>query len=234
MLGLMPFFCFYGGKWRAAPHYPAPLFDHIIEPFAGAAGYATRYYDRRVTLVERDPVVAALWRYLVAVKPSEILALPLVVEDTRALPVTDEARSLIGFWLNKGSTGPRRAPSSWMRSGIRPKSMWGAEIRARIATQIDKIRHWVIIEGTFDDVPDERATYFVDPPYEKAGVHYRFHVVDYPALAEWCRRRRGQTIVCENVGADWLPFRSFRMVKGLEGVRGGKRSAEAIWTQENS
>ena len=40
---LRPFFCYYGGKWRAAPKYPPPEHDTIVEPFAGAAGYATRY-----------------------------------------------------------------------------------------------------------------------------------------------------------------------------------------------
>src|SRR5690348_5384455 len=60
-LKLMPFFSFYGGKWRAAPKYPAPLYDTIIEPFAGSAGYAVRHYEKRVLLCEKDPVIAALW-----------------------------------------------------------------------------------------------------------------------------------------------------------------------------
>jgi len=37
-------------------------------------------------------------------------------------------------------------------------------------------------------------------------------------------------MVCENAGADWLPFRPFRTIKGLEGKRGGKKSEEVIWT----
>jgi hypothetical protein len=32
---LRPFWRYYGGKWRAAPRYPAPRYDTIIEPFAG-------------------------------------------------------------------------------------------------------------------------------------------------------------------------------------------------------
>ena len=71
-MNLRPFFCYYGGKWRAAPKYPAPEHDTIVEPFAGAAGYATRYPDRKVVLVERDPVIAGLWRYLTKVSPAEI------------------------------------------------------------------------------------------------------------------------------------------------------------------
>ena len=37
-------------------------------------------------------------------------------------------------------------------------------------------------------------------------------------------------MVCENAGSDWLPFRPFRTIKGLEGKRGGKKSVEVIWT----
>ena len=39
---LLPFWAYYGGKWRSAPRYPAPVHGRIIEPFAGAAGYAMR------------------------------------------------------------------------------------------------------------------------------------------------------------------------------------------------
>jgi hypothetical protein len=37
-VNLKPFFCFYGGKWRVAPHYPAPEHTMVVEPFAGASG----------------------------------------------------------------------------------------------------------------------------------------------------------------------------------------------------
>jgi site-specific DNA-adenine methylase len=57
---LKPFFCYYGGKWRAAPHYPAPEHDRIIEPFAGAAGYSMRYPQKRVALYEKDPKTRTL------------------------------------------------------------------------------------------------------------------------------------------------------------------------------
>jgi len=45
MSGLRPFWRYYGGKWRAAPSYPSPRCETIIEPFAGAAGYSLRYPD---------------------------------------------------------------------------------------------------------------------------------------------------------------------------------------------
>lgn len=73
---MRPFFCYYGGKWRAAPLYPQPEHGTIVEPFAGAAGYATRYPLNRVVLVEKDPILAGLWKYLTRVTARDIWALP--------------------------------------------------------------------------------------------------------------------------------------------------------------
>jgi len=94
-----PFFTYYGGKWRAAPRYPAPRYSIIIEPFAGSAGYSLRYYDRQVVLVEKDPQIAALWRYLIKATASDFLNLPDVPEGMSVddLNVCQEARYLIGF-----------------------------------------------------------------------------------------------------------------------------------------
>lgn len=225
-----PFFCFYGGKWRAAPHYPAPRFGRVIEPFAGAAGYSTRHHERDVILVEADPVIAGLWRWLISAPPAEILALPLQIPDTvRDLGLAPGPSALIGFWLNKGTVSPRQRPGAWMRQGLRPRSFWGPEIRARIAAQVDAIRHWTVVEGDFTEAPDEEATYFIDPPYVGAGVHYRKRFDRHAALGDWCRSRRGQVIACENAGATWLPFEPFKVIKATESRTGGKRSAEAIW-----
>lgn len=58
-----PFFKIFGSKHRLAATYPRPEHDTVIEPFAGAAGYATRYADRRVVLFEVDPKIVALWSY---------------------------------------------------------------------------------------------------------------------------------------------------------------------------
>lgn len=198
-MGLKPFFCFYGGKWRAAPKYDEPEHDRLVEPFAGAAGYATRHHRRQVTLVERDPVIAGLWKYLVRATPSEIMSIPSEVPGTvDDLPICQEARWLVGFWCNKGASAPMKSPSKWMRSRVRPASYWGPEIRQRIANQVSHIRHWKIVEGSYDSVPifDPKTTWFVDPPYQFAGQHYRYRISDYDALAEWCRALRGQVIVC--------------------------------------
>jgi len=237
MQKLKPFFTFYGGKWRAAPHYPQPTHSVIVEPFAGAAGYSVRNPDRNVRLYDVDPVIVGVWSYLIRATEAEILALPDVsAEGVDALPsaVPQEARWLIGFWLNKGSSRPCRTPSAWMRGGTAASSFWGPSIRERIASQVSSIRHWQMIHCSYADIPvAESATWFVDPPYNnKAGSNYKCSDVDYSHLAGWCQGLPGQVVVCENAGADWLPFREFRDIKANPSARGGKVSKEVIWTND--
>lgn len=236
---LRPFFTYYGGKWRAAPKYPPPMSDTIVEPFAGSAGYSMRWPDRKVVLVEKDPYVAGTWRYLLSVSEAEILALPDLGEGQSVddLDVSQEARWLIGWWLNSGSATPKKSDGTWARRGRTYTSGggsmgWGPAARHRIASQLHAIRHWTLIEGDYTEAPDVPATWFVDPPYIDKGRHYRLgsSALDYAALAEWCQSRRGQVMVCENVGAEWLPFRPFIDIKASEAKQGGKVSREALWT----
>jgi hypothetical protein len=230
MTTIHPFWTYYGGKWRAAPRYPRPVYDTIIEPFAGAAGYSLRYADRNVVIVEKNPKVAATWRYLLRADASEVRALPLMEpgQTVSDLDVCEEARCLIGFWMNKGAVAPCKSPSRW--AAAYPDQSWGTHIRERIASQVERIRHWRLIEGDYTDAPDVDATWFIDPPYIGAGKHYPTKVASFSALADWCRTRNGQVMVCENEGATWLPFRPFLTIKGNEGRNGGKVSREALWT----
>ncbi len=232
-MSMWPFFSFYGGKWRAAPHYPAPRHRRIIEPFAGAAGYSVRHASHDIVLVEKDPLIAAMWRYLIAASPADILAIPVLQEGQSVddLDVRPEVRHLIGFWLNKGTTAPSKTPGKWMREGLRPKSFWGEEIRRRIADQVPQIKHWALIEGDYTDAPNCDATWFIDPPYQVAGSYYKCSAksIDFAHLADWCRSRFGQVMVCENEGADWLPFEPYLVIKSTEGKNGKAQSREVIW-----
>lgn len=235
MSNLRPFFGYYGGKWRdAAKHYPEPQHETLVEPFAGSAGYSLRYPDRAVVLCEVDPILVAVWQYLTSVKASEIRAIPDLPDGASVddLDICQEARWLVGFWLNRATASPRKTPSRWMRDGIRPGSFWGERVRETIASQVGAIRHWKVHNCSYEDCPVEGpATWFVDPPYQVAGQHYRFGAdqIDYRALGKWCRQLGGQVIVCENEGANWLPFRALAEVKT---TRAAFRSKEAYWLNE--
>lgn len=231
-------FPYYGSKMRIAGRYPPPQHDTIIEPFAGAAGYASRYFDRKVILYERDPIVFSVLSYLVKVKPEEILDLPLITPDLTLddFVLTQEAKWLIGFWVNTAATAPCKRLSAWGRSlwPDMPASFWGERCRARLAASVPLIKHWQVNLCSWRDVPMQpQATWFIDPPYQEKGRFYRFNDIDYIGLASWCRALtlHGQVIVCEGEGASWLPFRPFcEQVSCV--VQGGRhrRTGEVIWT----
>lgn len=234
---MRPFFSFYGGKWRAALRYPAPRHATIIEPFAGSAGYSVRYFTRNVRLYDIDEKVIATWQYLIGASVRDILNLPLLGpnDDVRTLSISQEARWLIGWWLNKGMTAPCNVPAQWMRNPLpgRLRTYWGAGVRQQLAEQVDQIRHWQAQLRSYDQIPEDQATWFVDPPYAgPAGRRYTHgnRTIDYAALNTWCRSRTGQVIVCENADATWLPFESFATVKTTTGHGRAGINAEGIWT----
>lgn len=233
---MRPFFKFYGGKWRdAVKNYPAPEHKTVVEPFAGSAGYSVRYHDRNVVLYDLDPVICGVWDYLIKVTPAEVLAIPDVPEGGTVadLDIPQEARWLVGFWLNAGSAGPCLRPSSWMRSGIQPGTFWGTRARRTIASQVEGIRHWRIVNASFEEAKEGAATWFVDPPYQQAGKHYRFGSkgLDFQRLGEWCKSRQGQVIACEGPGADWLPFSPLADIRS---TRPGRWAKEVAWIREAS
>lgn len=230
---LKPFFSYYGSKARLAPRYPGPQHRLIIEPFAGSAQYATLYHDREVLLIDADPVIVAIWRYLIGASPKELLALPDPPPGANLseLPVCQEARWLIGLWCGRANAYPARFARSWYeqhRNDSHARS-WGAAARRRLAHQVEHIRHWRIEQLDWSDVPDTEATWFIDPPYQSTGHKYRCSnaQIDYEALGPWCRNRPGQVIVCEAGGASWLPFRHLTTAR----TTSGRYSPEVVWTK---
>lgn len=241
---LRPFFSFYGSKYRLVPYYPKPDYETIIEPFAGSAAYSVRYYQHKVLLIERDPIIFSIWQYLIKVSYDEIMNLPDLAPEQSVddLAISQEAKWLIGFWCNPGSSQPKKRLGAWARQsectggiGWRTSGqlVWSNKVRIRIATQIEHIRHWKVIEGNYFDAPNLDATWFIDPPYSKAGKYYRYNQIDYTNLAEFAKNRRGNVIVCENEGANWLPFQKFKTTKGASNSKnGGKISSEVMWRLE--
>ncbi len=234
---MRPMLSYYGGKWQAAGHYPPPRFGTIVEPFAGGAGYSLRYYNHRVILVEKNPTVAAVWRYLISASPQRILSLPDVTEDgVDALDgVSTVEKWLIGFWLNAGVAAPRVRPSLWAceaREGTwgTPVAYWGPERREVLAASVQRIRHWKVIEGDYTMAPDVYATWFIDPPYQHMGKYYPCSFSDFESLGPWCRERKGEAIVCENDGASWLPFEFLTEIASTKNDGSvSRKSKEVMW-----
>lgn len=225
---LRPFLSFYGGKWRIAPHYSPPHHKFIVEPFAGSAGYSTRYHERQVTLYDVDPIIAGVWDYLIKVPSSELLALPSIIQHVDEVPGPQEARWLVGFWITQAVCTPRKSVSKLVRDGSPTRACWGQKIKERLARQVEFIRHWKIVNGSYETIPNHESTWFIDPPYVgECGRHYRFNKIDFQHLGKWCTSRLGYVIVCESNGASWLPFKPFRSAHA--GPRSKNKSEEVVF-----
>ena len=221
-----PLFKYAGSKWRLTAHYPQPVHQTIIEPFAGRACYALHYPEREVTLCEKRPDIAQLWRWLIQADPEEIRAIPTSAvltpgQDIRELDISEGAKLLLRGWQRVGN-GWCWTVSSW---GGMP-GQWTPSTQARVAESVQYIRHWKVVEGDFTSIQNKPATWFIDPPYIGLPL-YESKKIDYPALSAWCQSREGQAIVCEGDGAKWLPFSPLREIRnGRRGI-----STELIWTK---
>ena len=241
---LRPFFTYYGGKHRAAPSYPPPRHRRIVEPFAGSAGYSVRHCSNDIELHDLSSDIARTWGYLLASQSEDVLSLPDITEGETVEKAPENARPLIGWWLNKATTYPGKSPSRWMRlwqqgdprQAGRPCQFWGGGIRNRIAAQLSAIRHWSFTQGSYEDIDTTQpATWFIDPPYQQAGRCYRHgsSSIDYAALGKWCRSLPGRVIVCEQEGADWLPFVPLGTFKATGGAGRSGACTEVIYMQDS-
>jgi site-specific DNA-adenine methylase len=196
------FFSYFGAKHQHILKYPIPRFRRLIEPFAGSAAYATRYHYLEIELYDIDPLIAALWKYLINVSESEILALP---NDFSKKVEPLEAQHLIGFWVQRGSATPCKS-NGYLWANNRPDTSWCQNVKERIARNLKLIRHWKIFNKSYSQIDNVEATWFIDPPYESSGKAYRYSFINYNHLAKWCSCRKGEIIVCEQNNANWLPF----------------------------
>lgn len=218
---MRPFFPYYGSKWSIARHYPRPSHDIVIEPFAGAAGYSTFYACQKVRLFDVDPVVAGVWSYLMNVSAAEVMALPELPEvgdsvDNYTIP--QEAKWLIGFWLNRGSATPKKSRTAYSARVDKGQLNWGRRAKERIASQLTGLSGWSVHNEAYTEAEDIEATWFVDPPYIDKGKYYRVPFRDFSNLGKWCQKRRGLVITCEGPSADWLPFKQLGTFKSSNGM----------------
>lgn len=229
---MRPFFPYYGSTWNRARYLPPPRYSLVRERFAGSAGYSLFYDCPRVELVDKDPLIAGLWAYLMRVSAAEILALPEMPQpgdsvDNYALP--QEAKWLIGFWLNRGSAQPKKSRTAYSARSDKAQLNWGETAKRRIAVQLPGLEGWTVREGDFDDGDATECTWLIDPPYVEKGSFYRTKFGEHARLGEWCKKLPGQVIVLEGEGADWLPFRSLGQFKTSNG-----KSEEQVWLSDGS
>lgn len=223
----MPFW-YFGSKHALARHYPPPAFSPIIEPFAGAAGYSVYYakMGQPVLLVDANPEVVALWHTLQS--PDAIDYLDVCEKELY------EGDGTITHPLVWGVGGdPFRVGGTATRT-TRMMTDWPTQ-RRRIERVLPLIKDWTVRCDDYASIPNTRATWFIDPPYQtyfsRAGNRYTTKELDYTQLAAWCRARKGQVIVCEQNPASWLPFSALKNQNAYTGrTDRARRRTELVWT----
>lgn len=220
---------YYGAKTNIVHLYPPPKYGKIIEPFAGSARYALRYFDREILLVDKYDVVIKVWKWLQQCSPKDILRYERkwkVGDRLENIQIDcEEAKMLLGFLITTAEK-PRKQVTSWIGDPTRDRINFSLR---RISNNLFKIKHWTIVEGCYTELANEKATWFIDPPYEIGGHAYVHNnkKIDFMKLGYWCKNRMGQVIVCESGNANWLPFIPF---VGHKTRTGWQR--EVFWTNE--
>lgn len=215
---------YYGRKKKIIKKYPKPIYNLIIEPFAGTGSYAFEYWENDVLLVDKYEKICKIWWYLQQAKPEDILGLP-EVENAEYIGdkykwMCDEERWLMGFCINNASASPRTTAgrmnfNSWFRD------------KPRIAKDLYKIKHWKIVCGDYKDIENKQASWFIDPPYQFQSRYFH-NKIDYSELSVWCKSRKGQVIVCENSqNKGWLDFKPLVELSGQR-----TKTMEVMWYRE--
>ena len=240
---MRPFFSYYGSKYNGARRYGPPRRDLVIEPFAGSACYSTWWEAPRVQLYDLSEDVCAAWDFLIRCSDDDVRRIPPSFKSSDEWAALPDGPRQVVFW-NIGYAYPRIGNSlpKWYttftttgkRTGVlagnNTTSYWNEQMRRRILRQKPLITDWSIKCMTYHDIPDLEAHWHVDPPYQgKPGRAYQHSDIDFQHLAEWCRSRKGAVDVCENVGADWLPFTP---IYATANARRANRTAEAVWRNE--
>jgi site-specific DNA-adenine methylase len=219
---------YYGSKTNLAAFYPKPAFDTIIEPFAGAAKYSLLHFEKEIILVDKYPLIIDIWNWLKVCSEKDILGLPRNLElgaklDDMKFDCAAQ-KHFYGFVIGCGSQRPLKTATK--RKTIDRPNHINFNLK-KIAANLYKIRHWNFICDDYINIANQKATWFIDPPYQFGGGAYPMSnkKIDFTHLGDWCREREGQVIVCENTKADWMDF--IPIIK----QRGSLYSTtEAIWT----
>lgn len=235
-------FSYFGSKSRIAKYYPKPKYPLIIEPFAGAAWYSVHHVQRdnlvRAWLNDKYDVIYRIWKWLIEkATPEEILSVPILKKgfNIRHLlySIPFEFRDLLGFCYNQGVAYlPNKVTSYGLNNyeWTEEKDV-GRQVKNRlrfIFRLITLIYNWHSTNEDYFNLPNHKVTWFIDPPYQHGGERYVYanSQINYKQLAEWCKSRKGQVIVCENMKADWLPFERFVNQKNQ---KKSERIAESIF-----
>lgn len=168
-----------------------------------------------------------IWKYLQNCSKHDILGLPKLVKGMKILElnISDDEKLFLGMCAGISSLEPRNTVSSFAAEQNSNKNYY-----SRVANQLFKIKHLDIQLGDYLDIKNQKATWFIDAPYEKGGQHYVINKIDFQQLADYSKERIGQVIVCENENATWLPFKKMCKSRGSNQIF----KNEVIWSNNST
>lgn len=207
-------FSYYGGKGMLSNRYPKPKHDKIIEPFAGGASYSLRYFNYDVTLYDLNKNVCDAWMFIMSKDATMwIDAVPKKVDSGMSI---DNIISDIGGVPN-GLEFILRSAANIGTAGVKTRQdiitaygaiSWELNTHKKIHYWNSRIAHWKVLNKSYELSPNEKATWFIDPPYSGIeGRRYDKSIINYDMLARWVMSRRGQAIVCGYIDESWIKFR---------------------------
>lgn len=218
---------YFGAKLRIIDCYPKPMFNTVIEPFAGSAPYAVKYFENDVYLYDKYPVIIGIWDYLKQCSVNDIVSMKCPPKGTIVGYDgfdCDAQRHLMGFMIARVQRTPANTVTSF---GL---ERFDAD-KKRIAANLFKIRHFKTEVSSYENTRKGKATRFIDAPYQVGGETYKENnrKIDFNHLGFWVQEQEGQSIVCENNLATWLPFVPMKATQGV-----AKQSNEVIWTNTHT
>ena len=220
-------FSYYGSKSKIVDLYPPPKHKKIIEPFCGSARYSLKYWQNDVLIMDKSENLINVWKWLQQCSKKDILKLPKLTTglDIRKIELSEIERTFLSYLVASGR--PSNIVTKFM-----DYDNGNQKVYKRIADSLELIKHWEIKLGSYDELENIEATWFIDPPYMFGGEHYKESNknIDFSKLAEWCKNRNGQTIVCENMKADWLDFKPLTKIQGACQTN----TTEAIWSNHKT
>lgn len=213
-----------GGKTWLVPYVRRWLqsrpqtIEELIEPFAGGGivGLTAAFEGlaRKVTLIEMDPDVAAVWGTILGKRAEwlarRILDFELTPRSVSGIldskPRNMEERAFATIVRNRVQRGGILAPGAgWMKQGENGKGLASRWYPQTLCFRIREIaaikdRLW-LIEGDGlryiqENSDRKEVAFFIDPPYTVAGRRlYRFCDIDHEYLFSLAKGLKGDFLI---------------------------------------